>query len=85
MEHIMEEMQKDIHDLKNLVQKLYTIIAGHELDKESGVINQVKDHETRIKRIEAFRDRMVWMGIGVSIPAGLGIVEIIKLVLIAFK
>ena len=79
------QMQKDIHELKELVQKLYTIIAGHELDKDSGVVAQVKDHDGRLRSIENFKDRAVWTAVGMGIPAGFGIVEIFRAILLAIK
>lgn len=85
MENVTTQMQQDIHELKELVQKLYTIIAGHELDKESGLVSQVKDHEARIKKIETFKDRVLWLGIGMIFPAGYGTVEAIKAITTIFK
>lgn len=78
-------MQQDIHELKELVQKLYTIIAGHELNKETGIVHQVRDHEGRIKKLESLKDRAFWLGIGMMLPAGYGTVEAIKSITAIFR
>jgi hypothetical protein len=77
---LMEKMQDDIHELKALVEKLYAVIAGHELDRESGLVHQVKDHETRITDLEEKVKKAFWIAIG-ALPAGFGFSEFIRAII----
>jgi hypothetical protein len=71
MAYAMEKMQEDIHRLTKMVEDIYRLMAGHELDKESGIIHQVKDHEERLTLLEKYKDKMVYIGIGLAIATGL--------------
>ena len=74
---LMEKMQDDIHELKALVEKLYQIIAGHELDRETGMVHQMKDHEARITALEEKIKKAFWIAVG-ALPAGFGFSEFIR-------
>lgn len=80
----MEKMQEDIHRLTKMVEDIYRLMAGHELDKESGIIHQVKDHDERITVLEKYKDKMVYIGIGLAIAtglsAGIGAAGVIKII-----
>lgn len=84
MEHVMEKMQQDIHKLTKMVEDIYTLIAGHELNKDSGMMHQVKDHDERITVLEKYKDKMVYIGIGLAIAtglsAGIGAAGVIKII-----
>lgn len=71
VENVMEKMQEDIHRLTRMVEDIYRLIAGHELDKDSGMIHQVKDHEERITILEKYKDKQIYMGLGLAIAMGL--------------
>jgi hypothetical protein len=83
MAYAMEKMQEDIHKLTKMVEDIYRLIAGHELDRESGIMHQVKDHEERLTSLEKYKEKIIYIAIGLSISiglvAGIGTSGIIKI------
>lgn len=76
----MDKFEKEFTDLKDKVNIIYNYIVGHEEDKSIGLIHWKMESEKRLKSLEQFRDKLVWIGIGMSIPTGLGVLKIIQFV-----
>ncbi len=80
METIMEQQLKDkVDEIGEKVTSILTLIRGNVLDKnDQGVIGTVDDLIKRVTTLEKWKDRMVWMVIGMGLPASVGIMEILK-------
>lgn len=76
----MDKFEKEFTDLKDKVNVIYQYIVGHEHDKAVGLIHWKTESEKRLKTLEGFRDKLIWIGIGMSIPTGLGVLKIIQFV-----
>lgn len=75
----MEHIEKQVADVDKKVTNILTILRGHEYDKDDkGLIGVQTDHERRIIRLEKKIDRFFWTLIGMAIPTGYGIAEIIS-------
>lgn len=64
--------------IKDRLDDIVDILKGDELGHSKGVIPMLKDHEDRIKKLEVLKDRATWTVLGLSIPSGFGVVEILK-------
>jgi len=72
----MEQWQRDIDNKLNSILQL---LKGHELDKDDkGLVGQTYDHEHRIEKLEKLKDRVVNIIIGLSVPAGIGLYDVLK-------
>lgn len=73
----------EIDELKKKLDEVLSLLRGNVLDKtDQGFIGSVNDLERRVTGLEKWRDRIVWMVIGMGIPASVGIVEILKKIFI---
>lgn len=73
----LAQLQKGIETIKSLLQ-------GNPLDKEdNGLIGTVNAMDARMKLLEQLKDRIkdrfTYLVIGLSIPAGFGITEILSI------
>lgn len=82
---ITEDMQEELnmlrHDIGEVARSVNTILAllnGNELDRQGGLVEKIHKCNDRIDAVEKFIDRIKWVGIGMSIPAGVGLLEIFK-------
>ena len=72
------EMQ-EVDELKKKLDEVLSLLRGNTLDKtDQGFIGVVNDLENRVSVLEKWKDRMVWMVIGMGLPASVGIMEILK-------
>lgn len=61
------------------VYEILAILRGD--DFADGMVVAVKDHEARIKKMEELKSRATWTILGMSIPSGYGLVELLKRIL----
>lgn len=86
----MENSQftKDLEELKLDVKEILWLLTGTEHDATTGLLNRfaqqkvesatkVQVLEKRVDKLEKWRDRIVWAGLGMALPAGYGIMDII--------
>ena len=81
----MEKFEKEFTDLKDKVNVIYQYIVGHEHYEAVGLIHWKKESEKRINALEKFRDKTMWVGIGMSIPTGLGFFKIVEFIIKAIQ
>lgn len=73
----------EVDELKKKLDEVLSLLRGNILDKnDQGFIGSVNDLERRVSGLEKWKDRIVWMFIGMSIPASIGIVEILRKLII---
>jgi hypothetical protein len=80
---IMVVAMIEIDELKKKLDEVLSLLRGNHLDKnDQGFIGSVNDLEKRMTTLEKWKDRIVWMFLGMGIPASVGIVEILKKIFI---
>lgn len=80
MELTVEQFQKEFKEVKEMVNSIYTLLAGHQHDESLGLIHWKKEAEKRIERLERFKEKIIWVAIGMSIPTGLGFFKIVQFI-----
>jgi hypothetical protein len=80
MTNYMDDQLKDkVDEIGNKVSSILSLLQGNKLDKnDNGVIGFVDDIHKRLTNLEKWKDRMVWMFVGMGLPASVGVVEILK-------
>jgi hypothetical protein len=80
----LELIKKQVQEVNGKVSLILTLLSGNELDKDTGLINTVKlmqkDYdkiEERVAKLEKWKDKFFWMMIGMAMPAGYGISELL--------
>lgn len=83
----MEQQLKDkVDEIGNKVSSILSLLQGNKLDKnDNGVIGTVDDLHERVTNLEKWKDRIVWMVIGMGLPASVGIMEILKKIFINYS
>lgn len=76
----MEDFRKEFADLQQKVTEIYQILIGHQHDEAMGLLYWKKESEKRILKLEKFRDKLIWIAVGMSIPTGLGIFKIVQII-----
>lgn len=79
----MQHIEKQVAEVNTKVTSILVLLKGHDLDKDDkGMIGVQNDHESRLQKLEKTLDRMKYLLIGVSIPAGWGIVDIVQKIIL---
>lgn len=75
-------LEKKFADLNNKLDQIMNVLVGNVLDKEDhGFIGAVTALEKRVKSLEKWKDRIFWIMVGMGLPAGVGIWEMISSVI----
>lgn len=68
----IEKLSTKIDTVSQKVDKMYQLMIGHELDEDSGYVSKIKVLENQVKDLVEFKKRIIWVGIGMSIPTTFG-------------
>lgn len=75
----MDQLTDKVDDIDEKVTSILTLLRGNALDKsDNGIIGAVDSLERRLAILEKWKDRIVWMVLGMGLPASVGIMEILK-------
>lgn len=77
----LQETRANMFQIKNKLDDIIDLLKGDEFGGSKGIVAAIKDQEDRIKKLENFKDRTIWTGLGLSITGGVGIWEFIKKIL----
>lgn len=73
----------EVDELKKKLDEVLSLLRGNILDKsDQGFIGSVNDLEKRVSTLEKWKDRIVWLFIGMGLPASVGVIEILKKIFI---
>jgi UDP-N-acetyl-D-mannosaminuronic acid transferase (WecB/TagA/CpsF family) len=74
----LEKLSNKFDVMSQKVDKMYQLMIGHELDEDSGYVSKIKNLEKIVDELVEFKKRIIWIGIGMSIPSGVGVWQIIQ-------
>lgn len=75
---MVKETNLKIDSTNRNLDKILQVLTGNDLDEtDTGMIGQVKELEGRIIKLERFRDRAIYIMIGLSFGGGWAISDII--------
>jgi len=69
MEEQLKLLETQMTDFGMKLDHLYRIIAGEELNEETSIVNRLKEAEKEIKTLQKFKDRIIYIMYGTTIPA----------------
>jgi hypothetical protein len=80
-EDVLKEFGRTLDDLVHCIK-------GNEFDDDTGLVNKVKENKLelmmvnkRLEKLEKWKDRVVWILVGMGMPAGYGVIELIKTII----
>ena len=74
----LEDIKKQISDVNETVNEIYGVLIGSEHDKESAFLSRVKVLESEVKLLKEFKQRIIYISIGMSIPSTYGVFKIVS-------
>ena len=83
MKQELDRIQDSVDSIDQKLMRIEAFLSGNELDREDkGLIGRVNDLEKRVLLLEKWKDRIFWTLIGMGIPAGIGIYNILEKIFI---
>lgn len=82
----VSQVNVKVGDMKDNVDLMVILLRGNKFDQnDKGMIGEHEDLKKRVERLEKFKDRMFWVGITAAGITGLNLVQLIHMVVGAFK
>lgn len=73
------ELKMELDQLDKKVDTILHLLQGNEMDRETGLVHQVKtlkkdneDLEKRVEKLEMFKHRIIWVSVGLALPTTYG-------------
>lgn len=82
MSQKIDEIVKNQNETNKSIYEILAILRGDEF--ANGMVDVVKEHEKRLKKLEDLKSKATWTILGMSIPSGYGLVEILRKLFICF-
>lgn len=88
MDDNKEQLDKDIQELKVDVKEILYLLTGTAYDSTQGLLHQfanekiksttiIEKLEMRVIKLERVKDKIIWAGLGLALPAGYSIADIL--------
>lgn len=75
---MQDSTAREIREVNDKVSSILQLLKGHELDKDDkGMVGIQNDHEARIVKLERLIDKGKYFLIGLCLPAGWGVADIL--------
>lgn len=65
-------------DMIKKVDEIYYYIVGNKLDPSSGMTTRINKMEEKIKTLEDFKKKVIWVGVGMALPTTYGVFELLS-------
>lgn len=81
----LDKMEEKLDQLETKVDKILSALVGDDLQIDKGLIAEHKDIRDRVAKLEALKNRIIWVSIGAGIAAGISLNKIIEWIQLAGK
>ena len=76
----LEDIKKQLTSMNVSLNKITDVLVGNEHDKESGFLCRVKELELSVDKLEKFKDRIMYITVGMSVPSTYGIYKFLSVI-----
>lgn len=80
-----QQLSDQVSGIDKKVTSILHLLKGTDLDDEQGLLSEFRQEKAvnkllhgRVEKLEKLRDKIIYIMVGMSIPAGYGIFEMIK-------
>lgn len=78
-EQQQQTLHKQVHEIDEKLSRVLDLLTGNKYDRDDkGFIGVVNALEERVKILEKWRDRAIYVFIGMAFPSGIGVWKIIN-------
>lgn len=81
----LDQMEDKLDDLKDQVTKILVALTGDELQMDKGLIAEYKEIRDRVSKLEALKNKVIWVSIGAGLAVGISIDKVIEWIQLASK
>ena len=85
METEITGLQEELRKVNEQLNSILVLLKGHELDSSNGLLHRLFCMEEKLEKLDRLKDRVTYVLIGCSIPAGWGIIDIANRLLQAVR
>ena len=74
----LDKMEQQLDDLEIKVDKILNALTGDELQIDKGLITEYKEIRDRVSKLEALKNKIIWVSIGAGLAVGISLDKIIE-------
>lgn len=72
------ELEKKMEEMSRNINKILELLTGNDLDpNDNGHIGEIKDLRERVKTLERWKDRALWIMVGMSVTSSFSMAALI--------
>ena len=82
------DLEEQVKAIDKKVTTIIHLLTGTDLDKSQGFLHQFEEQvqvigvlQKRIEKLEKWKDRIIWILVGLALPTGYGIAGILNFLL----
>lgn len=88
MEDNTTQIKADLEEVRTDVKAILYLLTGTEYDTTQGLLHRfeyeklksvtlLERMEKRVEKLEKWKDKVIWAGLGMALPAGYGIIDLL--------
>lgn len=85
MEIEITSLQEELRKVNEQLNSILVLLKGHELDSSNGLLHRLYTMEEKLEKLDRLKDRITYVLIGCSVPAGWGIIDLTTKLLAAIR
>lgn len=75
----VEKVGEEVAKQTNNISTILILLTGNKIDRDDkGIVGKINSIEKRVETLEKWKDRVFWIVIGMSFPAGVGTWELLS-------
>lgn len=74
----LDKMEQQLDDLEIKVDKILNALTGDKLQMDKGLIPELKEMRDRVSKLEALKNKIIWVSIGAGLAVGISLNKIIE-------
>jgi len=74
----LDIVEDKVDTMNTKIDRILTALIGDDLQMDRGLIAEYKEMRDRISKLEALKNKVIWMAVGAGVAGGVSIVKIIE-------
>ncbi len=74
----LDKMEQQLDEVEEKVDRILNALVGDELQMDKGLIHALNDMRDRVSRLEALKNKIIWVSIGAGLAVGISLDKIIE-------
>ena len=74
----LDIVEDKVDTMNTKIDRILTALIGDDLQMDRGLIAEYKEMRDRISKLEALKNKVIWMAVGAGVAGGVSIVKLIE-------